>query len=114
LRGTHASYINISTSFGAEEMNKRLFIDSVPQAMKRIQVNGYHVCKEGRYLFCVCIDYLGNISSQTEGSQTKSYADVFLRDTAVLTSLGRFDYVFWVPSRSAGGPKICCRDVISL
>ena len=73
MRGTHASYIDISTLFGAEEINKRLFIDSVPQAMKRIQVNGYHVCKEGRYLFCVCIDYLGNILSQTEGSQTKSY-----------------------------------------
>jgi len=106
LRGTHASYIDISTLFGAEEMNKRLFIDSVPQATKRIQAKGYHVCKEGRYLFCVCIDYLGNVLSQTIGSQTKSYADVFIRDTAVLTSLGRFDYVFWAPSRSAGGPKI--------
>ncbi len=94
MRGTHASYIDISTLFGAEEMNKRLFIDFVPQATRRIQAKGYHVCKEGRYLFCVCIDYLGNELSQTEGSQTKTYADVFIRDTAFLTSLGRFDYVF--------------------
>ena len=83
MRGTHASYINISTSFGAEEMNKRLFIDSFPQATKRIQAKNYHMCKEGRYLFCVCIDYLENVLSQAEGSQTKTYADVFIRDNAV-------------------------------
>ena len=89
----------MSTLFGAEEMNERLFIDSLPQGTKRIQVKGYHVvCKEGRYLFCVCINYLGK--SRAEGSGTKLYADVFIRDTAMLTSLAKFDYVFWKSSRA--------------
>jgi len=103
LRSTNMAYNDMSMLFGAEEMKKRLFIDSVPQGTKRIQVKGYHVCKEGRYLFCVCIDYLGEVLSRTEGSETKSYADVFIHDTAVLTSLGKFDYVFWEPSRSGPG-----------
>ncbi len=100
LKSKNAAYIDMSTLFGAEEMNERLFINSLPQGTKRIQVKGYHVCKEGRYLFCVCINYLGNVLSRTEGSGTKSYADVFIRDAAILTSLGRLDYIFWKPSRA--------------
>ncbi len=100
LKSKNAAYIDMSTLSGAEEMNERLFIDSLPQGTKRIQVKGYHVCKEGRYLFCVCIDYLGNVLSRTEGSGTKSYADMFIRDAAILTSLARFDYIFWKPSRT--------------
>ncbi len=40
-------HIDMSTLFGAEaeEMNERLFIDSLPQGTKRIQVKGFMCAK---------------------------------------------------------------------
>jgi len=76
---------------GSEEMAKKMFLESLPFGTKRVQVKGYHICKEGRYLFCVCMDDQGRILSRTEGSGTASYADVFIRDIAVITSLTKFD-----------------------
>ena len=78
-----------------------MFLESLPSRTKRVQVKEYHDCKEGLYLFCVSIDDKGCIQSRTEGSGTASYVDVFIRDIALITSLTKFEYVFWTP-RSFG------------
>ena len=95
LRGENASFRDMSTVLGETEMTKRLFLDAIPGGTKRIQVKGYHVCKEGRYVFCVCIDNQGRELIRNEGKSTTSYVDIFIHETAVKTSLNTFDYVFW-------------------
>ena len=101
LKGENAAFIDMSDVFVEEEMTSRIFMESIPSGTKRIQVKGYHVCKEGRYVFCVCIDDQGMELTRLEGSGTISYADVFICETAVVTNLNTFDYVFWKPSRSS-------------
>ena len=95
LRGENASFRDMSEVLGETEMTKRLFLDAIPGGTKRIQVKGYHVCKEGRYVFCVCIDNQGRELIRNEGKSTTSYVDIFIHETAVKTSLNTFDYVFW-------------------
>lgn len=95
LRGENASFRDMSKVLGETEMTERMFLEAIPDGTKRIQVKGYHVCKEGRYVFCVCIDNQGRELIRNEGKSTTSYVDIFIHETAVKTRLNTFDYVFW-------------------
>ena len=53
-----------------------------------------------RYLFCSCLDKIGDVLSRLEGTQTKSYDNVLIKSVAVLTGIAKLDYVFHLPLSS--------------
>jgi hypothetical protein len=65
---------------------------------KRLQVKGYHKRQGKNYLFCTCIDKQGVVLTRREGRHTETYAGLFISHMTLVTSLNKFDFVFWRPS----------------
>ena len=80
-----------------EHLRKVKKLKSPPKNARRIQVKGYRKELVNAYLFCTCIDRFGNALSQKEGSKTASYENVFIENVSLMTSLSKFDFVFFAP-----------------
>jgi len=99
LGGTHADFrSDMADIIEAEDIGRRKFVESIPSGTKRLQVKGYHKRQGKSYLFCTCIDKQGVVLTRREGLNTETYAELFISHTALVTSLNRFDFVFWRPS----------------
>ena len=75
-------------------------ITSLPQGTKRLQVKGYLHFQGNQFIFCTCINGEGKIHSRQEGSEKRSYADVFIPKASLIASFrAPLDYIFWKPGQ---------------
>ena len=92
--GKHADFQDMAEVFGEEDIASKQFLDNLPAKTKRVQVKGFAGRRDKQYLFCTCIDSSGMLLIQKQGTETTSYADIFINVTAVTTSLKQLDNVF--------------------
>ena len=71
--------------------------DSLPRGTRRLQISGYVKKKEGNFFLCTCINGGGVINTQSHGSETLSYHNVFIEKTVVVMNLNKLDFVFYKP-----------------
>ena len=95
--GRDSKFIDVVTIL---DLSSREKISSIPAKTKRLVVKGYHSHAGERYLFCSCLDKIGDVLSRLEGTQTKSYDNVLIKSVAVLTGIAKLDYVFHLPLSS--------------
>lgn len=75
-------------------------ITNLPQGTRRLQVKGYFHFQGNQFIFCTCINAEGKIHSRQEGSEKRSYADVFIPKAALIASFKTpLDYIFWQPGQ---------------
>ena len=91
--GRDSKFIDVSTI----GLSNREMLSSIPGQTKRLVVKGYHTHRDGPYLFCSCLDKLGDVFNRIEGTRTKSYDNVLIKSVAVLTGIAKLDYVFHLP-----------------
>jgi RNA polymerase subunit RPABC4/transcription elongation factor Spt4 len=102
--GKHADFRDMSTVMELDRIGTKI-VDAIPKGTKRLQVKGYLRYQENQYLFCTCINSEGEIHTRSEGSQLISYADVFIKKSAVVVSFSNMmDHIFWKPS--VGGNEV--------
>jgi hypothetical protein len=87
------------------DIRNREKLSSTPARKKRLVVKGYHSHVDGTYLFCSCLDRLGDVLSRVEGTRTKSYDNVLIKSVAVLTGIAKLDYVFHLPISNKDDPR---------
>ena len=92
--GLHADFQDMAEVFGDEDIASKQFLDNLPAKTKRVQVKGFAGRRGKQYLFCTCIDSSGMLLSRKQGTETTSYADIFINVTAVTTSLKQLDNIF--------------------
>jgi len=92
--GSDPDFRDMAQVLGEEVIASKPFLNTLPQKTKHLQVKGFIVRNEKQYLFCTCVDGNGIILCRKEGNVTKSYADLFIYNTAVTSSLQSLENVF--------------------
>ena len=100
--GRDSKFIDVVTIL---DLSSREKISSIPAKTKRLVVKGYHSHVSEPYLFCSCLDKIGDVLSRVEGTRTKSYDNVLIKSVAVLTGIAKLDYVFHLPISNKDDPR---------
>ena len=87
-------FIDVSTVL---DMKDKKAINSLPKKTRRLIVKGYNQKGNEKYLFCSCIDRGGNVIERKEGTQTRSYDNLLVKCSAVVSNLSKLDYIFHMP-----------------
>lgn len=79
-----------------EKFKVGTWFDSAEELRNEVKQFGnvYFFVMRKQYLFCTCVDGNGIILCRKEGNVTKSYADLFIYNTAVTSSLQSLENVF--------------------